>query len=70
MKNNKCSIKTLSEKFDFIESRARMTTRLKDRIVNDSKGMSARSAKKTISSGLVNISDDTILRLLKKNKKR
>lgn len=66
-KNNECPINTFAEKFDFIESRARMTTRLKDRIVNDSKGMSARAAKTTVNSGLANISDDTILRLIKKN---
>lgn len=66
-KNHKCQVNTFAEKFDFIESRARMTTRLKDRIVNDSKGMSARAAKTTINSGLANISDDTILRLIKKN---
>ncbi len=65
-KNKECQINTFAEKFDFIESRARMTTRLKDRIVNDSKGMSARAAKTTINSGLTNISDDTILRLIKK----
>ncbi len=66
-KNKECKINTFAEKFDFIESRARMTTRLKDRIVNDSKGMSARAAKATVNSGLTNISDDTILRLIKKN---
>ena len=46
-----------------------MTTRLKDRIVDDSKGMSARASKITINKGLVNISDDAILRLLKKQYK-
>lgn len=66
-KNKECQINTFAEKFDFIESHARMTTRLKDRIVNDSKGMSARAAKATINNGLANISDDTILRLIKKN---
>ena len=66
-KNNNCKINTFAENFHFIENRARMTTRLKNRIVNDSKGMSARAAKTAINSGLVNISDDTILRLLKKN---
>ena len=44
-----------------------MTIRLKDSIVEISKGMSAKSAKQTINKGLVNISDDTILRLIKKN---
>lgn len=44
-----------------------MTTRLKERIIDDSKGMSARAAKATINKGLTSVSDDTILRLLKKN---
>lgn len=44
-KSNRCTLNTFAEKFDFIESRARMTTRLKDRIVNDSKGMSAELQK-------------------------
>lgn len=65
--NKNCEIKTFAESFDFLERRSRMTTRLKDRIVDDSKGMSARASKITINKGLVNISDDTILRLLKKN---
>ena len=67
-KNKKCEINTFAEEFDFIESHARMTTRLKNRIVNDAKGMSARVAKETISSGLAKISDDTILRLIKKKR--
>ena len=66
-KNNKCSNSTFAEQFDFIEKHSRMTTRLKDRIVNDSKGISAKSAKTVINKGVVNISDDTILRILKKN---
>ncbi len=69
-KNKKCSVKTFAEKFDFIESHSRMTTRLKDRIVNDTKGMSARASKEIINKGLVSTSYDTILRLLKKNDKR
>ena len=44
-----------------------MTTRLKDKIVDDSKGMSARASKETINKSVAKISDDTILRLLKKN---
>ena len=65
--NKNCEINTFAEKFDFIEKRSRMTTRLKERIIDDSKGMSARAAKETINKGLTAISDDTILRLLKKN---
>ena len=66
-KNNKCEANTFAEKLNFIESHSRMTTRLKDRIVNDAKGMSARAAKANVNLGITNISDDTILRLLKKN---
>ena len=69
-KNNKCTTKTFAESFDFIESHSRMAKRLKNRIVNDSKGMSARASKKIINEGLVQTSDDTILRLLKKNNKK
>lgn len=66
--NNKdCEINTFAETFDFIEKRSRMTIRLKERIIDDSKGMSARAAKATINKGLTSVSDDTILRLLKKN---
>ena len=68
-KNKNCGTKTFSEQFDFIESHSRMTTRLKNKIVENSKGMSARASKEVINNGLVNISDDTILRLLKKNNK-
>ena len=55
------------EHFDFIEPHSRMTTRLKEKIVQTSKEMSARASKAVVNNGLVNISDDTILRLLKKN---
>ncbi len=44
-----------------------MTTRSKDKIVQNSKGMSARASKPFINHRLANISDDTILKLLKKN---
>ena len=64
-------IKKLDKKLKVlnIESHSRMTTRLKEKIVDNSKGMSARTSKALINNGLVNISDDTILRLLKKNDK-
>lgn len=64
--NKNCETNTFSEIFDFIEKRSRMTIRLKERIIDDSKGMSARAAKVSINKGLTNVSDDTILRLLKK----
>ena len=66
-KNKKCPINTFAEHFDFIEPHSRMTARLKEKIVQTSKGMSARASKTVVNNGLVHISDDTILRLLKKN---
>lgn len=66
-KNKNCPTNTFAEQFDFIERHARMTVRLKEKIIQTSKGMSARASKVVINNGLVNISDDTILRLLKKN---
>ncbi len=66
-KNKKCPTNTFAEQFDFIESHSRMTTRLKEKIIQNSKGMSARASKSVINNGLANISDDTILRLIKKN---
>lgn len=66
-KNKKCPINTFAEHFDFIEPHSRMTARLKEKIVQTSKGMSARASKTVVNNGLVNISDDTILRLPKKN---
>ena len=65
-KNKNCSVNTFSEQFDFIESHARMTTRLKDKILDSSKGMSARASKALLNKSIVKISDDTILRLIKK----
>jgi len=66
-KNKKCKHTRFAERFEFYENYSRMTNRLKERIVNAAKGMSARAAKATINDGVVKVSDDTILRLLKKN---
>ena len=66
-KNEECETKTFSETFDFVKSRSRMTNRLEDKIINTSKEMSARKSKKIVNEGLANISDDTILRMLKKS---
>ena len=66
-KNKKCKHTRFAERFDFYENYSRMTNRLKERIVNDAKGMSARASKATINAGLTDVSDDTILRLIKKN---
>ena len=48
-----------------MERRSIITTRLKNRIIDTSKGMSARTAKVTINKGLTDVFDDKILRLQK-----
>lgn len=68
-KNPKCTVNTFAEQFNFIEGHSRMTTRLKNRIIDTSKGMSTRASKPVINNGITNISDDTILRLIKKTVK-
>lgn len=67
-KNSKCSTTTFAEHFDFIEEHSRMTTRLKNRIIDIAKGMSARASKPVVNKGIAEISDDTILRLIKKKR--
>ena len=67
-KNKECKVKKFSEQFDFIETHSRMTKRLENQIIKTSNPMSARASKEVINNELVNISDDTILRLLKKTK--
>ena len=66
-KNPQCDVNTFAEQFDFIEGHSRMTTRLKNRIIDTSKGMSARASKSIVNNGIATISDDTILRIIKKN---
>lgn len=68
-RNKKCERKMFAEQFDFYESYSRMTTRLKNKIIEVSKGMSARASKEVINESMVKTSDDTILRLIKKNNK-
>lgn len=66
-KNKKCKHRMFAEKFEFYESYSRMTNRLKDEILETSKGMSARASKEIVNKRLAKTSDDTILRIIKKN---
>lgn len=68
-KNKDCKKTTFSENFDFVVNSRRMTKRLENKIVENAKGMSARASKQVLNTDTVDISDDTILRLLKKNDK-
>lgn len=66
-KNKKCTHRMFAERFEFYESYSRMTKRLQDKILETSKGISARASKEIINNGIVKTSDDTILRIIKKN---
>jgi hypothetical protein len=49
-----------------VEDYGRRTKRLNERIIELAANMSALKAEGVVSNGLVGISDDTILRMLKK----
>lgn len=65
-KNNSCTYKTFSEKFDFINNKAKKTKRLEKEIINFSLNMNSISASKYLSRNLVNVGKSTICTLLKK----
>jgi transposase len=65
-RNTDCSRQLFSETLSFVDRYGRRTNRLNKKIKEIAMNMSARSAKKVINKGISNISDDTILRILKK----
>ncbi len=65
-KNADCSRPLFSETLSFVDRYGRRTSRLTKKIKDIAMNMSARSAKKVVNEGISNISDDTILRILKK----
>lgn len=65
--NEDCEKETFAETFDFIDSRARMTKRLKEEIVRISMNMSSVQAAKLIRENIANIGKSSICNLLKKN---
>jgi transposase len=65
-RNTDCSRQLFSETVWFVDRYGRRTNRLNKKIKEIAMNMSARSAKKAINKGISNISDDTILRILKK----
>ena len=67
-RNTDCSRQLFSETLSFVDKYGRRTNRLTKKIKEIAMNMSARSAKKVINEGISNISDDTILRILKKRK--
>lgn len=68
--NSKCQHKTFAEPLDFVEKNAIRTKRL-DKYINDvGLKTSSTEAEKQIKNTHVNISNNTILRIIRKNKNR
>ncbi len=65
-KNKDCSRPLFPETLSFVGRYGRRTSRLTKKIKEIAMNMSARSAMKVVNEGISNISDDTILRILKK----
>ena len=65
-KNDDCNNKTFSEKFNFINNKAKKTKRLEREIINVSLNMSSIAASKYLSKNLANVGKSTICTLLKK----
>lgn len=65
--NTDCSHKTFSERFDFAPPREKRTTRLTEKILVTSVGISSINAEKTLRLDHVRTSKSTINELLKKN---
>ncbi|ACR80482.1 MULTISPECIES: transposase family protein [Kosmotoga] len=65
-KNPECDHARFPETLPFATRYGRRTIRLDEKIREIALNMSARSAKKVINKGIARISDDTILRILKK----
>lgn len=66
-KNPECEKSKFAERFSFVDDYGRRTKRLNERIIELAANMSALKAEGIVSNGLTKISDDTILRMLKKN---
>ena len=60
---------TISEKFDFIPERGRRTSRLDKLLLSMQNDMSAIGCERFIKENIADVSDSTILRLLKKTNK-
>ena len=69
-KNAKCQHKTFAEPLEFIEDNAIRTKRLDNYINGIGLKTSSKDAERQIKSTHVDISNNTILRIIKKNKNR
>ena len=67
--NSKCSHKTFGERFNFVESKAVRTNRLIEHINKIGLRDNSMDAVRTLKDAGINVSSNTILRIVKKNKK-
>ena len=65
--NKDCSRKIVTEKFDFVSSTGRRTKRLDEHLLDMAKTMSAIGEERVVRKNVANVSNDTILRRVKKN---
>lgn len=65
--NENCSQKIFAERFDFLGSTKKRTKRLEKYILDVSKSSSAMQTERLMRSSVAEISNDTIMRLVKKN---
>lgn len=64
--NEDCGRRTFSEKFEFIDDKAKKTKRLEDEIINLSKNMSSISASKLLRENIATVGKSTVCNILKK----
>ncbi len=64
--NEDCSRRTFSEKFSFIDDKAKKTKRLEDEIINLSKNMSSISVSKLLRENIATVGKSTVCNILKK----
>lgn len=67
-KNDKCRFKTFSEEFNFVKANAVRTNRLEDYINKIGLRDSSMDAVRTLKESGINVSSNTVLRIVKKKK--
>jgi len=66
--NNKCNSKTFAEEFNFVKPKAVRTNRLDDYINNIGLRDNSMDAVRTLKESGINVSSNTVLRIIKKKK--
>lgn len=67
-RNDNCNHKTFGERFDFINPKAVRTNRLNEHINNMGLRDNSMDAVRNLKDAGINVSSNTVLRIVKKNK--